>query len=331
MHEYRQTVAMDPTAEILALMESGSPENAILGLETLLASGRFTADELDLFILLCDEQQQPGRAGDMVRRILFESSHDLGHTVKLHGLAELVVRGAAGSEVTDAGDLIQRLVDTALMAEPPDWTELTRTDVGEIVRNAVVASDRRFELASALIFTPDELGFRELAAQTVERLGRDPEASVEFRREAERLLHAAHYPEMAYRVERTGKRQSSPASLPSPDAAPEPNLDGAIIALAGGHAAFRSMVGVAISDAGGELVGIPPRFEAVRRERDILAAIQRAELVLILTSQISHSTSDLVVRAARRLNVPITHVNGASVGTVMQAVRAWQSAVGGPC
>lgn len=255
-------------------------------------SGRF-AEELVLADQLLEARRDELESGEIVRaRVLF---FDLA----------LVSTNDRRLQANCAIELLSVL-------DGDDWAAVLRTNRIDDLRQLTDEPELGLELIELLVYAPD-VEVQMFATSRLEAMGMERSMNGLDVRSIERLLHATGASDAAYRLEAARKHRLQ-RELPSPRAvAPAvPSLPYSVIAIAGGHAQLRTSAAALLEPYGISIVPIPSSREAVRRERDILEAMQGCELVLLLVRQITHSTSDQVRKSAERLGIPVVFSNAAS-------------------
>jgi hypothetical protein len=165
---------------------------------------------------------------------------------------------------------------------------------------------------------------RDGAIARIEDYGHRNSADYELSRAAERILHATGATDAAYRVE--ASRQAADRNIHAVGRSPGPrriaNVAGLTVSLAGGHPALRAMARRDLIGAGvRDVKEIPPTWEATKDERAVQATMAGSDLAIIITRQISHSTSDQVRKAAARLGLPVVNADSASVSAIRRSVE----------
>ncbi len=324
------TPSHSPAPSILTnaqtLVERGEPDRALKILVAELKRKSPREGALEFFLQLAKAQRDPEATNLLIEGILADARAEISFPVRV-GLSEILLTGSA-SRTEESRRLLTALFEAALIDDVADWSLLRAPAIERIVRESLLPPGEAFSFAATLLFVPERLGWRDLAIQTVVLAAHEPNADHALIRDAERLLHAAGESRQAYELERTRKQRFSTikAHAEEPAEPQEPSLAGLSITIAGGHAGFRSMLRDAVAEEGGEVSEIPPKFEAVRRERDVADAMTGADVALVLTSQIAHSTSDQVVRVGKRLGVPVLFAPTTSVSTLLATLSEWRAA-----
>jgi hypothetical protein len=93
------------------------------------------------------------------------------------------------------------------------------------------------------------------------------------------------------------------------------------VTIAGGHPALRSLARRDLRAIGvTDVREIPPAWEATRHRRAVEATLSGSDLVVVIASQIAHSTFDQIRAAAARLDVAVVTTQSASVAAIRRVV-----------
>jgi len=111
---------------------------------------------------------------------------------------------------------------------------------------------------------------------------------------------------------------------------PSADLSGRRVVLVGGHSRMRARVEDILRDDGGleELVVVEPSWERNRRQVDIDDCVRGADLVVVVTGCMKHSTSIMVDSALKRLGLqdcllkPPGRGHTSVVGSIFEAAQA---------
>ncbi|MGD9711710.1 MAG: DUF2325 domain-containing protein [Thermomicrobiales bacterium] len=282
-------------------------------------------EALDLFLILCIEIDDPATSGPVIQALLDDDRGDPSPHTQVRLLIELLEHPVPGREQSGEREILMRMVEIALIGADEAWSDFERETVRMAIIDCLIPPSEAFPLAALLIFAPERLGWKKPATQSIVLAAKEEATTAESIRDAERILHEAGESEEAYALERRrkGMLQSSIGDERPEHPAPVAGLSGLNVVIAGGHPAFRSMVRSAVQDEGGSLREIPPHFESVRRERDVSDILTSADVVVVIVSQIAHSTTDQVNRVARRHGIPVLRCGSASVATIVNEVKEW--------
>ncbi|CAN5633683.1 hypothetical protein BH24CHL4_BH24CHL4_12320 [soil metagenome] len=213
----------------------------------------------------------------------------------------------------------------AAVAGEPGWTRLDQPSLRGLIMARIVLSFAGLEIAEQLLYAPVTTGWPATALQRIEAIGSSAQGDTELARAAERLLHDFGEPEAAYRVERIRRswkqeRKRRPVREGSRKRRP---LHGVTVAIGGGHPGLRANVGRQVDQLGGAVREIPSRFEAVRRDKDVVDILRGADIAVVIIPQIAHSTSDQIKRAAAKLSVPVISAPSASAPSIVALIMQW--------
>jgi hypothetical protein len=204
------------------------------------------------------------------------------------------------------------------------WLPLLEPSVRATLEQSFGEPSDQLELLEFLSFAPASIGLSDEAVTFIEDFGYSHVTESELSREAERLLHALGNPEAAYRVEHARRAAIPRTSKPERkrDEKAEIRLTGLIIAIAGGHPALRRAIQNDLKRAGAkEIREIPPRWEASRQGREIVALLAGVDIAVLIGRHIAHSTVDQVKRGASLAGIPVLASHTASASGVRRALE----------
>ncbi|MGI8474775.1 MAG: hypothetical protein ACR2OO_00100 [Thermomicrobiales bacterium] len=305
----------DGCAAIAAAIRSGVADAGVLGALEHLETGDDTDD-----------------LADAIEEMLDAGSDDLPLVDRVRWAAALFgLLGGSEVSLERRRDGAMRVLELAAAGGLAAWRLLADGDGIEALERACPEPLDRLAALEQELFAPEEFGVAVRALAMIEQLGvlhahADDHATA---REAERLLHAAGRPEIAYRVEdaRRGaakrRREASPAVAPREAEAPQ--LRGLVVAVAGGHPALRAHIRRDLRRSGvSDLREIPSAHEASRVGREVAATLAGADVVVLLIRQLAHSTSDQVRLAAAKSGTAAIVAPSGGVGTVRRALERWR-------
>lgn len=313
------------------LFESGHFDLAERGFERLVALGRADAEAITTLHQLYSDRGEFDRAALLISRLLDQRRSDLSPNEHLQWSAMLFDTVIADPASPDASNALLNLLQAAAQTGPDGWTVVLAPHRHETV--AATMQDPAITLSAyeQYLYAPPETGLVTEALSHIEAFGCLHAADWERSRSAERLLHAFGQPEAAYRVETCRREVAPPPSPTAPDLTPVPSSLPSLgaIAIAGGHPALRSMARRDLASIGvGEVREIPPAWEATRDSRAVQATLAGSDLVVVVTRQIAHTTSDQVRTAAARYGIPIVEAETASVAGIRRAVERFATTAG---
>jgi hypothetical protein len=208
--------------------------------------------------------------------------------------------------------------------EESAWLPLLEPSVRATLEDSFVEPSDQLELLELLSFAPASTGLSDEAATLIEDFGYSHATDPVLSREAERLLHALGNPEAAYRVEHTRRAASPRTAKPAHkrDEQAEIRFTGLTIAIAGGHPALRRAIQNDLKRAGAkDIREIPPRWEASRQGREIVALLAGVDIAVLIGRHIAHSTVDQVKRGASLAGIPVLASHTASASGVRKALE----------
>ncbi|CAN5552793.1 hypothetical protein BH23CHL5_BH23CHL5_05640 [soil metagenome] len=271
-------------------------------------------DALALLLSLAVSLPNPAEIVDMVAQSLAE--RDFPAEARLALTSDLIQTARECNVAIDERLLTAMVLEGVAGSNDDLWASLS-FDWWSRLEVLMQRDDMSLRLLEQLFYAPDSTGLPALALQFAETSVAEAPGDRQFSRAMKRLLHAVGQREAAYQIERTRRTRSQDLSLEL-IASPEPRLDEQVIVIAGGHSGLRAVIKRMVGSLGGQTVDIPARFEAVRRDRDVSGAVRFANVAVLITSQISHSTSDQVRSAAYRHNVPILSARSGSAHTILR-------------
>jgi hypothetical protein len=241
---------------------------------------------------------------------------------------------------SDRFGLLQTLFDLTVPSDPA----LTRrfleavAESGSDAWRSVLEYDRRARIESSLrndhtalpileqlLYAPPDSGLPEEAVIRLEYLGCHRGTDRVLARDIERLLHLIGAVDAAYRVEscrRAALEAASEAKTAFEPADTHSSLAGVTVTIAGGHNALRSLVRRDLAESGiDDVREVPSAWEAVRDGRAVGATVAGSDLIVIIATQIAHSTSDQVKKAADRLGLPFVFAETATAHAIRQAIE----------
>ncbi len=312
----------------LHLFEAGRFDLAQRGLEHLVAIGR--ADEQDVTILhqIYTDQGEFGSASLLIVRHLEERGADLSPRGHLDWSTMLFDTLTADPAQPDRSATLLDLLQAAASAGPDGWYVVLDPRRRAAIESALQDPAIALPAFEQFLYAPVETGLPATALNRIEEFGCLHARVWEHSRTAERLLHAAGHAEAAYRVE-TCRRDAKlpPPPLPTP-ALPAASPRIGTIAIAGGHPALRSLARRDLATIGiAEVRGIPSAWEATRDGRSVQATIAGVNLIVVVTRQIAHTTSDQIRGAATRLDIPVVNAESASVAAIRRAVERFAATI----
>lgn len=182
-----------------------------------------------------------------------------------------------------------------------DWNTFRQSGRLQELERLASENDAGMDLIELLVYAPDS-GIHEFAVNRLISAGlRNIEIGLDSR-PYERLLHATGATAEAYRLE-TLRKQRIRSDVREWTETPAPRYR--VLAIAGGHPQMRVSATILLARYGISVVTIPSSQEAVRRERDVMQALQGCDAVVLIVRQITHSTSDQIRKSAGRLNIPV--------------------------
>lgn len=208
--------------------------------------------------------------------------------------------------------MAEALLGAAIEEGDDAWAGVLATNRLRELERLAAGQDPSLDLLELLSYSPDP-GTRTFALVAIEAQGmRRLDAGLDSR-PIERLLHGRGARDTAYRLETLRKRRLAKELAWTAEITPVgslPNLRR--LAIAGGHAQLRATAAALLEEYGVKVVQIPSSQESVRRERDVVHALQGCDAAMVLVRHITHSTSDQVRRAAERLGIPVIFSNALS-------------------
>jgi hypothetical protein len=219
---------------------------------------------------------------------------------------------------TAALDLLQ----AASAAGPDGWKVVFDPSRQAAIEATLQDPAITLSVLEQFLYAPNESGLPSMALDQIEAFGCLHADNWDRARAAERLLHAAGHPDAAYRIESCRRDSHRPVRQPLAPAPPSPSHNITSVAIAGGHPALRSLARRDLATIGvTDVREIPSAWEATRDGRSVQATISGADLVVVITRQIAHTTSDQVRSAAARLSIPVVNAETASVAAIHRAVE----------
>ncbi len=308
-------------------IEQFNQRNDHSALDILLKAGNLSTDHPDALALLLSfaaSQPDPVEIVELVERSLVGRNFPADARISL--TSDLIHTAGELNVAIDERLLTARVLEGLAGSDVDLWSSFS-SEWWARLQGHVRRDDSSLGLLEQLFYAPDSTGLPALALQFAETIVAEAPDDREFVRAIERLLHAVGQREAAYQIERARRARNQNKSVEQL-AIPESRLDQQVIAVAGGHPGLRAAIRRMVGPLGGQTVDIPARFEAVRRDRDVSRAVQSADAAVLISSQISHSTSDQVRRAADRHNVPILLARSASAHTIVHMLIDWTAVKG---
>ncbi len=303
-------------------LEQFNQRNGGSALDILLKAGSLGTDNPDALALLLSfaaTQPSPAEIVELVERSLV--GRDIPADARISLTTDLIQTAGEFNVAIDERLLTTKVLEGLAGSDDDLWSSFS-PDWWARLQEHLRRDDSSLGLLEQLFYAPDSTGLPALALQFAETIVAEAPDDRKFVRAVERLLHAVGQREAAYQIERARRARNQKPNVDQL-AIPESRLDEQVITVAGGHPGLRATIRRMVGSLGGQTVNIPARFEAVRRDRDVSRAVQSANAAVLISSQISHSTSDQVRRAADRHNVPILVARSASAHTIVQMLIDW--------
>ncbi|HEY7031265.1 MAG TPA: hypothetical protein VH482_08070 [Thermomicrobiales bacterium] len=293
------------------------------GFERLIASGHFDRDVVTALHQIYSDRREYGNVALLIERYLRDAGPNLSPDQRL---AWCAARFDALSTLGSPPDLIPAaldLLETAAGAGPRGWAVVLDQERWAALDVVLGHPTSALSALEQFLYAPSDTGLPAQALALIEAFGCRHAADRGLARAAERLLHAFGAPDAAYRVE-TCRRAAAPSAAPEP---PVDTLDGLpqaraqTVTIAGGHPALRSLARRDLRAIGvTDVREIPPAWEATRHRRAVEATLSGSDLVVVIASQIAHSTFDQIRAAAARLDVAVVTTQSASVAAIRRVV-----------
>jgi len=312
--------------EGMVRFEAGDPAGPMELLHSAIDQGVSGAGSVEIYLALTSSSGMAARGIDATERFLADNRLDIAplDQVRLRTEVLLSMSGTEPDFNSEERRLLAML-QAAAAAGSTGWLNLGHPEVRRLIHEHLLPTRFGLEAAEQLLYAPPETEWPGFALQQIETIGLAAAHDSDLARAAERLLHEFGNPQAAYRVEQErrswSKRVKSPTRAPA-RTTPTP-LTGSTVAIAGGHPALRVTIGDEITSLGGQTREIPSRFEAVRRDKDVLDVLRGADVAVVIIPQIAHSTSDQVKRAAGKLSLPVISALSASAGSIVALITQW--------
>jgi hypothetical protein len=304
------------------LFEAGRFDLAQLGFERLVAIGRADNQVVTTLHQIYTDQGEFAVASHLIARYIEERGSDLSPHEHLDLAALLVDTLAADPAHPDRSTAVLQLLEAAASAGPDGWKAVLDPDRREVIESTSQDPEIALPALEQFLYAPAETGLTTVALNRIEAFGCFHANDWERSRSAERLLHAAGHPEAAYRVETCRREAKRPTLSPPPPALPPATLRIGSVAIAGGHPALRSLTRRDLATLGiADVREIPSAWEATRDGRSVQATVAGVDLIVVITRQIAHTTSDQVRTAATRLNIPVVYAESPAVAAIRRAVE----------
>jgi hypothetical protein len=306
-----ETAISRTRGDLSALLRGGATHNHLQeAITTLLANVAHPRDAIERVDrdLQAINHVPPERVGD-----LWLAWHDL--------LTESDFASEYGVAVT------VRLLEAVAVPGEEQWLLLVEAGRRERIETAALSSVASLAVLEQLMFCPPSLELRAFSLHHLETLGIHGSLPRSDVRAIEQLLHGFGEREVAYRVERARKRRDRAERMVAGETeaaqAGIGRLRGKVVTVAGGHPPLRRLIQNELAQTGIIMREVPPAFDAVRRERDVLAALRGSDVAVLLIAQLPHTTSDQVRSAAARLDIPVLIAQRASAVSVKRALEEW--------
>jgi hypothetical protein len=303
------------------LFDSGEFDLAAIGFERLVDDDTPDLTALTALIQIATDRTDFHHLASSLESILTQRGNHLTPTAKLAMTQALFDIAPYPSE-----GLILALHEAMADVGHDGWQPILDADRRERVEAALPDGAAALPILEQWLYAPASTVLPNQAISRLEYLGCHGGIERSTSREIERLLHLVGAVGAAYRVE--GCRR---AALQSPFeiAADEPFdprqlVSGQTVAIAGGHPALRSLARHDLLDFGiAEVREIPSAWEAVRDGREVGAVVAGCDLVVIVTRQIAHSTSDQIKKATARFDIPLLYAETATAGAIRRSIERW--------
>jgi hypothetical protein len=305
------------------LFDAGRFELARRGFERLVASGESDPDIVTALQQIYADRQEFGNVALLLDRYLHERGSDLSPDERLGWLAARFDALVAGDSSPDLSRAALQLLEAAAAAGPQGWDLVLDPTRRSALDGVLLDPSIALNALEQFLYAPPQTGLPAQALLNIEEFGCRHAADRDLSRAAERLLHAFGDPAAAYRVEACRRAIALPAAptQAAPPAARQPPRRLLTVTIAGGHPALRSLARRDLETIGvADVREIPPAWEATRHGRAIQATLGGSDLVVVIGSQIAHTTFDQVRTAAVRLGIPIVTTPSATMGAIHRAV-----------
>ena len=316
------------------LFEADQFEAARRGFVRLVTTGHADADVIAALQQLASDTGDDANIAVLIRRQLDERETELPPHERLGLLAALFDALATDSATPVRPDDALRFLEAAAACGPAGWRVVLEPNRRAAIEATLQKPAVALSVFEQFLYAPPETGLPAEARARIEEIGCRPPIDRDLARAAERLLHASGEPEAAYRVEACRRIAARQANATADPAAPEtasPIRD-LIVTIAGGHSALRSMARRDLAALGARSVReIPSAWEATRDGRAVQAAVAGSDVIVVITPQIAHSTSDQVRNAATRLGLPVVNAETASVAAIRRAAERAATPPDLPC
>jgi hypothetical protein len=311
------------------LFDAAQFELARRGFERLVASGDGDQDVVTALCQIYEDRREHGNVALVIDRFLREAGPDLPPARRLAWCAARFDALSADNSLPDLAPAALDLLEAAAAAGAHGWTIVLDPERWAALAAALRHPSVALSALEQLLYAPPDTGLPAQALAQIEAFGCRHATDRELARAAERLLHAFGASDAAYRVENR-RRATEVRSEPEPpsntyDASPP--IRAQIVTIAGGHPALRSLARRDLRANGvAEVREIPPAWEATRHGRAVEATIAGSDLVVVIASQVAHSTFDQIRTAAARLNVTVATTQGASIAAIRRVVAGSSTA-----
>jgi|GEM_PF-1704253 len=285
---------------------------------------RLVDDDEPDFNALADLSQIAGEVGnrtvllDVIERVLQTRGSTITLAIKLEFTR-------MHFDFTDTPDVetTRQLLEAIVESGPDAWAVVADADRIAKIETTLLTDATALLILEQLLYAPPTSGLPDNAVARLEALGCRYDATPTLARDVERLLHLVGSVDAAYRVESCRRiRQRVISTVPTVQSELLPSLAPLCITIAGGHPALRSLARRDLVGHGiAEVREIPSAWEAVRDGRAVAATVAGSDLIVIVASQIAHSTVDQVKDAADRFLLPVTYTHVATIGAIRRAVE----------
>lgn len=303
------------------LFDAGHFDLAAIGFERLVDADSPDLTALAALVQIRTDESELEHLSMMFRSILSRRGTQLTPDTKLALIQSLF-------DITPIPDtsLVLALHEAMPDAGPDGWQAMGDPVRRERVEAALPDGAAALPILEQWLYAPASTHLRNQAIARLEYLGCHSPISWSTARDIERLLHLVGAVDAAYRVEGCRRSSTQPLVESATDESPEARqfLSGLEVAIAGGHSALRSLARRDLLDLGlADVREIPSAWESVRDSREVGAVVGGCDLVVVVTSQIAHSTSDQVKRATERFNIPLLYAETATAGAIRRSIERW--------